>query len=103
MTSIYLALPEKQLRIFLSYLPQESLKKYLYNGDIYKGRRNMLKNDLIDMIITERSKKVTYSQEDDELTKEEAKGLRKNNNFAKPNNISNSTPEIKPKLKLLNN
>ena len=51
MTSVYLAisflkqttLPEKQLRIFLSYLPQEPLKEYLYNADIYKGRGNMSK------------------------------------------------------------
>ena len=48
MTSAYLAisflkqttLPEKQLRIFL---PQEPLKEYLYNADIYKGRGNMSK------------------------------------------------------------
>ena len=45
-------LPEKQLRIFLSYLPQDPFKEYLHNADIYKGRRNMSKNDLIDMIIT---------------------------------------------------
>ena len=65
MTSAYLAisflkqtsLPEKQLRIFLSYVPQEPLKEYLYNTNIYKGRRNMSKNDLIDMIITEKTKK----------------------------------------------
>ena len=48
-------LPEKQLRIFLSYLPQEPLKDYLFNASIYKGRRNMSKHDLIDMIITEKS------------------------------------------------
>ena len=65
MASAYLAisflkqtpLQEKQLRIFLSYLPQEPLKEYLYNADIYKGRRNMSKHDLIDMIITEKNKK----------------------------------------------
>ena len=42
MTSSYLAisflkqspLPEKLLRIFLSYLPQELLKEYLYNANI---------------------------------------------------------------------
>ena len=42
MTSAYLAisfleqtpLSEKQLRIFLSYLPEEPLKEYLYNDDI---------------------------------------------------------------------
>ena len=32
---------EKQLRIFLSYVPQETLKEYLYNADIYKGKRNV--------------------------------------------------------------
>ena len=63
MTSAYLAvsflkqtpLPVKQLKI-LSYLPQEPLKEYLYNADIYKGKRNMSKHDLIDMIITGKSK-----------------------------------------------
>ena len=57
MTSAYLAisflkqtpLPERQLRIFLSYLPQEPLKDYLSNANIYKGRRNMSKNYLVDM------------------------------------------------------
>ena len=47
MASAYLAisflkqtpLPEKQLRMFLSYLPQELLKDYLFNANIYKGRR----------------------------------------------------------------
>ena len=65
MTSAYLPfsfleqtpLPEKQLRIFLSYLPQDPLKEYLYNAAIYKGKRNMSKVDLIDMIITEKNKK----------------------------------------------
>ena len=81
MTSAHLAfsflkqtsLAGKQLRIFLSYLPQEPLKEYLPNAKIYKGRRNMSKHDLIDMIITEKSKKIVYTEENDELTKEEAK------------------------------
>ena len=63
MTSAYLAisflkqtpLPEKQLRIFLSYLPQEPLKEYLFNANIYKGKRNMSKIDLIDIIISEKN------------------------------------------------
>ena len=38
----------------------------------------MPKNYLIDMIITERSKKLIYTQEDDELTKEKARELLKN-------------------------
>ena len=75
MTSAYLVisflkqtpLPEKQLRIFLSYLPQEPLKDYLSNVNIYKGRRNMSKSYLIDMIITERSKKDIYTRENDDL------------------------------------
>ena len=50
-------LPEKQLRIFLSYLPQDPLKEYLHDADIDKGRRNMSKNDLIDMIVTEKKLK----------------------------------------------
>ena len=92
MTSAYLAisflkqtpLPEKQLIIFLSHLPQEPLKEYLFNANIYKGRRNMSKIDLIDMIITEINKKIIYSQEDDDLSKEKANELRKNKNFARP-------------------
>ena len=105
MASAYLAisflkqtpLPEKQLRIFLSYLPQEPLKEYLYNADIYKGRRNMSKHDLIDMIITEKNKKIVYSQEDDDLSEEEVNNLLKNNKYT-----PNTTPEIKAKPKLLN-
>ena len=65
MASTYLAisflkqtpLQEKQLRIFLSYLLQDLLKEYLYKADIYKGRRNMSKHDLIDVIISEKTKK----------------------------------------------
>ena len=91
MTSAYLAisflkqtpLPEKQLRIFSLYLPQKPLKDSLSNANIYKGRRNISKHDLIDIIITERSKKVIYTQENDNFRKEEANELLKNNNFAR--------------------
>ena len=58
------------------------------------------RNNLIDMIITERSTKVTYTQEDDELTKEESRELLKNSSFTKK---ENTIPEIKPKPQLLNN
>ena len=107
MTSAYLAisflkqnpLPEKQLRIFISYLPQGPLKEYLFNADIYKGKRNMSKNDLIDMIITEKSKKISYTQEDDNLTKEEANESLKNISFPKLSSKENinviNTSEIK--------
>ena len=115
MTSAYLAisflkqrpLPEKQLRIFLSYLPQEPLKDHLSNANIYKGRRNMSKHDLIDMIITEKRTKIMYRQENDDLTMEEANELFKDNLFAeqtlKENNISNISPEAKARLKPFNN
>ena len=91
MTSAYLAisflkltsLPEKQLGIVLSYLPQEPLKEHLSNADIYKGRRNMSKHNLIDMIISRKSKKTTYTEEDNELTKEESINLLKNNTLTK--------------------
>ena len=50
-------LPEKQLGIFLSYLPHEPLKDYLFNVSIYKVRSIMSKHYLIDMIITKKGKK----------------------------------------------
>ena len=60
MASVYLAisflkqtpLPEKQLRTFLSYLPQELLKHYLSSANIDKGRKNRSKQELIDMTIS---------------------------------------------------
>ena len=109
MTSAYLAisflkqtpLPEKQLRMFLSYLPQEPLKEYLYNTNIYKGKRNVSKNDLIDMIITVKSRKITYAEGNDELTKEEANELLKNNNFAKLLSKENIKPINLPEIKTI--
>ena len=109
MTSAYLAisflkqtpLPEKQLRIFLSYLPPEPLKEYLYNANIYKGRRNMSKHDLIDMSITGKNKKITYTEENDELTKEEANKLLKNNNFTKKILKENINSINSPKTKTI--
>ena len=67
----------------------------------------MSKHDLIDMIITERSKKVIYTRENHDLTKEGANDLLKINNFARPelkeNNISNILSEAKAIPKALNN
>ena len=49
-------------------------------------------------------KKITYTEEDNELTKKDANNLLKNNNFTKKeNNISNSSPEIKAKPKFISN
>ena len=92
MTSAYLAisflkqtpLPEKQLRIFLSHLPQEPLKEYLSCSNIYKGKKSRSKYDLIDMIITEKNISKKYGPEDDDLIQEEAMKILNNNNFAKP-------------------
>ena len=85
MTSAYLAIsilkkspiPEKQLRIFLLYLPKVALKEYLSKANIYNGRRNMSKNDLIDMIISDKDKSKIYTSEDDDLTQEEIDNLLK--------------------------
>ena len=67
----------------------------------------MSKHDLIDMIITEKSKKVIYTQENNDLTKEEANELLKNNNFTKKelreNNISTNSLEVKARPKPCNN
>ena len=92
MTSAYLAifflkqttLPEKKLRILLSYLPQEPLKENLCNADIYKRWRNMSKHDLSDMIITEKNQKIRYTQEDDDLSKEKANEILKNIKTSQP-------------------
>ena len=53
---------------------------------------NNKENDLIDMIITKKTKKITYTEENDELTKEEANKLLKNNNFAKLSSKENIKP-----------
>ena len=45
------SIPEKEVRRFLGYLPQEYLKEYLSFSKIYNGKRNRSKLDLIDMII----------------------------------------------------
>ena len=50
----------------------------------------MSKHNLIDMIITEKCKKVIYTQENNDLTKEEANELLKNNNCAKKELRENS-------------
>ena len=67
----------------------------------------MSKHDLIDMIITARSKKVIYTRGNYDLTKEEANELLKNTNFAtqelKENNISNILLEVNARPKPLNN
>ena len=105
MASSYLAisfleqtpLPEKQLRILLSYLPQEPLKDYLYHENIYKGKRNISKQELIDMIITEKNIEARYKPEDD-LPIEEASAILKNSRFVKSKSKENINP---PETKII--
>ena len=61
----------------------------------------MSKNDLIDMIITVKSRKITYAEGNDELTKEEANELLKNNNFAKLLSKENIKPINLPEIKTI--
>ena len=67
----------------------------------------MSKHNLIDMVITEKCKKVIYTQENNDLTKEQANELLKNNNFAKKelreSNISTNSLEVKARPKPFNN
>ena len=109
MTSTYLVilflkqtpLREKYLRIFISYLLQDPLKEYLFLADIYKGKKNRSKNDLIDMITTEKDKTKSCKAEHDDLIQQKANLLLKNSNFVKQstkesNNIVISPEKPKP-------
>ena len=69
-------LPEKQLRIFLSHLSQQSLKDYLSEAKIYNGKRNMNKADLIDMIVSNKDKSIIDAH-DDKLSQEEINNILK--------------------------
>ena len=62
--------PEKHLRIFLSDLSQQSVKEYLFEANIYNGKKNTNKVDLIGMIISNKGKS-KIDTPDDKLTQEE--------------------------------
>ena len=66
---------EKQLTNFLFYLSQEALS----NADIYSRKKRLSKNELIEMIITDKPKSIKRFDKDEELTKEEVIGLLDNN------------------------
>ena len=95
-------LPEKQLRTFLSYLPQKPLKDYLYRENICKGKVNRSKQELIDIIITEKNMEARYRPED-YLTKEEASEILENSNFAKLPLKENIKPINPPEIKIIKN
>ena len=70
---------EKQLTNFSFYLSQEALREYLFNADIYNGKKRLSKNELIEMIITDKPKTTKRFDKDEELTKQEAIELLNNN------------------------
>lgn len=51
--------PEKQLRVFLSYLPQEQLKEYLLHAKMFNDKKNRTNHELTEMIITGKDNKST--------------------------------------------
>ena len=73
------SMSQKQLTNFLFYLSQEALKEYLANIDISKGKRRLPKNELIEMIITEKPITITHFNRAEEITKEQAIDLPSNN------------------------
>ena len=60
----------------------------------------MSKQDLINMIITEKSKNLVYAKENDELTKEEAREILKNS-FVKPPSKENIKPINSSEIKAI--
>ena len=70
-----ISMSEKQLTNFLFYLSQEALS----NADIYSRKKRLSKNELIEMIITDKPKSIKRFDKDEELTKEEVIGLLDNN------------------------
>ena len=70
---------EKQLTNFSFYLSQEALREYLFNADIYNGKKRLSKNELIEMIITDKPKTIKRFDKDEESTKQEAIELLNNN------------------------
>ena len=83
MSSAYIAISilknslisENYLRIFLSHISEAALKEYLSKANIYNGRRNMSKSNLVDMIILDKDKSKIYTSDDDDLTQEESNDL----------------------------
>ena len=59
MTTAYLAIrilkkykvPTDQLKIFLTNVNQKALKEYLYITNIYRGKKNLTNNELINLLI----------------------------------------------------
>ena len=66
------SMSEKQLTKFLFYLSEDALREYLFNADIYKGRKRLSKNELIEMIITDKPQPIKQFDKYEELMNEDA-------------------------------
>ena len=75
----------------------KAIKDYLHHENIYKGKRNISKQELIDMIITEKNIEARYKPEDD-LPIEEASAILKNSRFVKSKSKENINP---PETKII--
>ena len=61
MTTAYLAIrilkkskiPTDQVKIFLTYVNRKALKEYLYITNIYRGKKNLTNNELINLILND--------------------------------------------------
>ena len=54
------------------------MREYLFNANIYKGKKRLSKSELVDMVITGKPENAKYFDKEDELTKDEAIKLLNN-------------------------
>ena len=88
MTTTYLGIsllkqsiiPPMQLKIFLSYLPNELLLEYLSLANVYNGNKPISKSVLIDLIVYDSySVENVYTEKDNKLTIDEINKLLSRN------------------------
>ena len=88
MTTTYLGIsllkqsiiPPMQLKIFLSYLPNELLLEYLSLANVYNGNKPISKSVLIDLIVYDSySVEDVYTEKDNKLTIDEINKLLSRN------------------------
>ena len=88
MTTTYLAIsllkqsiiPSMQLKIFLSYLPNELLLEYLSLANVYNGNKPISKSVLTDLIVYDSySVENVYTEKDNKLTIDEINKLLSRN------------------------
>ena len=69
-----------QLKIFLSYLPNELLLEYLSLANVYNGNKPISKSVLIDLIVYDSySVEDVYTEKDNKLTIDEINKLLSRN------------------------